>query len=102
LCREDARSDEIEVLAADADSAYVIATPRLPIAVNGAGDTTAALFYAHWLRTESTKSALELTINAIFAVLEKTVEDAAREIQLVAAQDAIANPAKRFAARKIV
>jgi pyridoxine kinase len=102
LGREDARPDEIEVLAVDADSAYVIATPRLPIVVNGAGDTTAALFYAHWLRTESTKSALELTINAIFAVLEKTAEDAAREIQLIAAQDAIANPPKRFAARKVV
>ena len=102
LCREDAQPDEIEVLAVDTDSAYVIATPRLPIVVNGAGDTTAALFYAHWLRTESTKSALELTVNAIFAVLEKTVEDEAREIQLIPAQDAIANPPKRFAARKLV
>ena len=102
LGREDARPDEIEVLAVDADSAYVIATPRLSIVVNGAGDTTAAMFYAHWLRTESTKLALELTINAIFAVLEKTAGDAAREIQLIAAQDAIANPPKRFAARKVV
>jgi pyridoxine kinase len=102
LCREDAPNDEIEVLAVDSKSAYVVATPKLPIVVNGAGDTTAALFYAHWLRTESTKSALELTVNAIFAVLEKTVEDAAREIQLIAAQDAIANPPNKFVARKIV
>jgi pyridoxine kinase len=101
LCREDARNDEIEVLAADPDSAHVIATPKLPIVVNGAGDTAAALFYAHWLRTQSTRSALELTVNAIFAVLEKTVEDAAREIQLIAAQDAIANPPKRFAAQEV-
>jgi pyridoxine kinase len=102
LCREDAPTDEIEVLAVDSDSAYIIATPKLPMIVNGAGDMTAALFYAHWLRTKSTRSALELTVNAIFAVLERTFEDAAREIQLIAAQDAIANPPNRFAARKIV
>ena len=101
LCREDGLSDEIEVLAVDPGSAYVVATPKLPIVVNGAGDTTAALFYAHWLRTQSIRSALELTVNAIFAVLEKTVEDAAGEIQLIAAQDAIANPPKRFVAREI-
>jgi pyridoxine kinase len=98
LCREDGRSDEIEVLAADRESAYVIATPRLPITVNGAGDTTAALFYAHWLRTKSIRLALELTVKAIFAVLEKTAVDGAREIQLIAAQESIVNPPKRFAA----
>ena len=98
LCREDGRSDEIEVLAADRESAYVIATPRLPITVNGAGDTTAALFYAHWLRTRSIRIALELTVNTVFAVLEKTARDGAREIQLIEAQEAIENPPKRFAA----
>jgi pyridoxine kinase len=101
LCREDAPNDEIEVFAVDLDSAYVIATPRLPIVVNGAGDTTAALFYAHWLRTQSLRAALETTVNAVFAILERTVDDAAREIQLIAAQDAIANPPKRFVARRI-
>jgi pyridoxine kinase len=102
LCREDAPKNEIEVLAVDFDSVYVIATPKLPIEVNGAGDTTAALFYAHWLRTRSLRSALELTVNAIFAVLERTVENAAREIQLIAAQEAIAAPPKRFVARAVL
>jgi pyridoxine kinase len=96
LCREDGRTDEIEVLAADLETACVITTPKLPIVVNGAGDATAALFYAHWLRTRSISVALELTINAVFAVLEKTAVDGAREIQLIGAQDAIANPPKRF------
>ena len=102
LCREDAPKNEIEVLAADFNSVYVIATPKLPIEVNGAGDTTAALFYAHWLRTRSLRTALELTVNAIFAVLERTVENATREIQLIAAQDAIATPPKRFVARAVL
>jgi pyridoxine kinase len=99
LCRED--GNEIEVLAADLDSAYVVTTPKLPIVVNGAGDATAALFYAHWLRSQSISLALELTVNAIFAVLEKTVEDGTPEIQLVAAQEAIADPPKRFISRAI-
>jgi pyridoxine kinase len=98
LCRADAPKDEIEVVAVDFDSAYVIATPKLPIAVNGAGDTTAALFYVHWLRTHSLRIALELTVNAVFAILERTVKDAAHEIQLISAQDAIATPPKRFVA----
>jgi pyridoxine kinase len=102
LCREDSRTDEIEVLVADRQSAYVISTPKLPITVNGAGDATAALFFAHWLRNRSISRSLELTVNAIFAVLERTAEDAAREIQLIAAQDSIANPPKRFFARKLV
>jgi pyridoxine kinase len=101
LCREDGRGDEIEVLAADLESAYVIATPKLPITVNGAGDAVAALFFAHWLRTQSIRTALDLTVNAIFAVLEKTAETGALEIQLIAAQDAIANPPRRFVARAI-
>jgi pyridoxine kinase len=101
LCREDGRSDEIEVLAADRSSAWIIATPRLPIVINGAGDMTAALFYAHWLRSRSIRLALDLTVNAVFGVLEKTAQEAAREIQLVAAQEAIANPPGRFSSRRI-
>jgi pyridoxine kinase len=102
LCREDGAKNEIEVLAAGVDSVYVIATPKLPIEVNGAGDTTAALFYAHWLCSRSLRTALELTVNAVFAVLERTVENEAREIQLIAAQDAIAAPPKRFVARTLL
>jgi pyridoxine kinase len=101
LSRTDSDPNTIEVMAVDAQSACLIATPRLPISVNGAGDATAAIFFAHWLMGDPVAVALEKTVNSIFAVLALTAEKNAREIQLVAAQDQIANPPARFKAQKI-
>jgi pyridoxine kinase len=101
LLRSDSAPNMIEVLAADKESAYLIATPRLPLAVNGAGDATAAIFFAHWLMSEPLPVALEKTVNAIFAVLELTAERNAREIQLIGAQDQIAHPPVRFQAVRV-
>ena len=101
LRRSDRPADEIEILAVDQSAAYTITTPLLPLNVNGAGDTAAALFFAHWLRTGSTREALQLTVNTIFEVLEATVAAGAREIQLIATQDAIANPPARFTAQRV-
>ena len=98
LSRTDGDPNQIEVLAADAQSACLIATPRLPLAVNGAGDATAAIFFAHWLRGNPLAVALEKTVNSVFAVLALTAEKNAREIQLVAAQDQIADPPAKFRA----
>ena len=101
LSRADSDPNTIEVMAVDGQSACLIATPRLPISVNGAGDATAAIFFAHWLMGDPVAVALEKTVNSIFAVLALTAERNAREIQLVAAQDQIANPPARFKAQKI-
>jgi pyridoxine kinase len=101
LSRADSDPNTIEVMAVNAQSACLIATPRLPISVNGAGDATAAIFFAHWLMGDPVAVALEKTVNSIFAVLALTAEKNAREIQLVAAQDQIANPPARFKAQKI-
>jgi pyridoxine kinase len=101
LSRADSDPNTIEVMAVDGQSACLIATPLLPIAVNGAGDATAAIFLAHWLMGNPLAVALEKTVNSIFAVLALTAENNAREIQLVAAQDQIANPPTRFKAVKV-
>jgi pyridoxine kinase len=101
LSRKDSDPNTIEILAVDQESAYLVATPRLPLSINGAGDATAAIFFAHWLRGEPLSAALEKTVNAIFAVLELTTERNAGEIQLVAAQEQIAHPAAKFRAIKI-
>ena len=78
LRRRDASGDRIEMLAVDADGAFVVETPLLPVNVNGAGDMTAALFFAHWRKSGSIQAALELTTAAVFAVLEATAEAGAR------------------------
>jgi pyridoxine kinase len=101
LRRQDAADDLIEVLAVDGSDAYLVGTPLLPLNANGAGDMTAALFLAHWLRTGSIREALERTVAAVFAVLEATVRAGEREMQLIDAQEAIANPERRFLATKV-
>jgi pyridoxine kinase len=101
LRRPDARSDRIEMLAVEENRAYLVETPLLPLAVNGAGDMTAALFFAHWLKSGSVRDALEVTAAAVFTVLEATVKSDTREIQLIAAQEGIANPERRFPAEQV-
>lgn len=98
---QDASADSTEMLAVDSNGAFTIETPLLPVNVNGAGDMTAALFLAHWRKSGSIQTALELTTAAVFAVLEVTAETGAGEIQLIEAQGSIVNPSRRFKARQI-
>ena len=53
-----ADADEIAMLAADDDGAWLVATPRLPLLADGAGDLAAALFLGYWLRRRDASSAL--------------------------------------------
>ncbi len=97
----DSSPDTLDVVAVSDAGAWVVTTPLLPIAPNGGGDVTAALYLAHLHTTGSPARALELTTSAVFAVLEATLAAGTREIQLVAAQDAIASPTSRFEARRL-
>ncbi|HET7280363.1 MAG TPA: pyridoxal kinase PdxY [Dermatophilaceae bacterium] len=90
--------DTIEMLAVDGSGAWVVSTPLLPISVNGAGDLTAALFLAHLLETGSAATALARTASSVWSVLEETARSGQREIQIVAAQEAIARPSMQFEA----
>ena len=101
LTRSDAPADSIEMLAVSGEGAWIVATPRLPLTVNGSGDITAALFLAHWLRSGDPGTALGRTAGTVFAVMEATHKSGKREIQIVAAQDAIATPPERFEVRRI-
>jgi pyridoxine kinase len=101
LRRHDAGGDRIEMLAVDSGGAYLVETPLLPVDVSGAGDMTAALFFAHWRKSGSVQTALELTAAAVFAVLEATAATGAREIELIRAQESIANPVRRFVAVQV-
>jgi pyridoxine kinase len=95
----DVPDGSLEMVAVSDEGAWAVTTPLLPISPNGAGDVTAALYLAHLLTTGSPARALEHTAASIFAVLEATLAAGTREIQLIAAQDAIADPPKRFAAK---
>ncbi len=103
LHRDEAADGGIEMLAAGGDGAWLVRTPMLALdpAPNGAGDLVAALFLAHYLETRDPGSALERAAAAIFAVLEATRQAGSREMQLVAAQDQLAAPPRRFEARRV-
>jgi len=101
LDRDDAPGDSVEMLAVEADAAWLVATPRLPLSVNGAGDAVAALFLGHFLRTGEAGLALGATASSIFAILEATQRAGMRELQLVAAQDELVAPRRRFAAERV-
>jgi pyridoxine kinase len=92
---------EIAMLAAGDDGAWLVATPRLPILAHGAGDLTAALFLGHYLTSRDVAAALGDTASAVHAVLEETVRRGAAELQIVAAQDALAAPPQRFRPQRI-
>jgi pyridoxine kinase len=92
----DTPADTLDMIASDGLALWRLRTPKLPIAVNGAGDLVAALFFFHWLRTGSTAEALASAGAAVYAVVAATAAAGSRELEVVAAQDAIARPPRSF------
>lgn len=101
LTLADAPADRIAMLAATSEGAWRVSTPRLPIAANGAGDLTAALFLAHVLKTRDAAVSLAATASAVHGVLEKTLECGALELAIVAAQEALVAPPHHFSVERI-
>lgn len=91
--------DEIGMIAVDDSGAYLIRTPRLPLVAKGTGDVTAALFLAHL--PAGIELALARVASSVFAILAATVQAGSREIRLVQAQDAIADPPEEFAVTRL-
>ena len=77
---------------------WIVRTPRLDIAANGAGDAIAALFFVHYLSTRSARAALERAASSVYGLLRRTAEAGSREILTVAAQDEFVSPTWTFAA----
>jgi pyridoxine kinase len=97
----DTPPDAIDLVASDAAGRFRVRTPKLPIAVNGAGDAIAALFFAHVLRTNSAAEALSRAASSVFGLLRRTAEAKSREILLIDAQDEFVKPGRVFAAEPI-
>ena len=101
LYADETPKDAIDMLASDNTGCFRLRTPKLPLAVNGAGDAIAALFFAHYLRSGKIEQALSAAGSAILGVLAKTAEAGSREMQLVAAQDEIVTPSRVFEAERL-
>jgi pyridoxine kinase len=92
--------DALTVLAVTAGGGWRIDSPRLPFAPepSGTGDLLAALLFGHLLAGRPLAEALALAVSGLHAVLERTRAEGRRELALVAAQAAMIDPPRRFAA----
>jgi pyridoxine kinase len=91
----------IDLLAGDADGFWRVRTPRLSVAVNGAGDAIAALFLVHYARSGSAPTALGEAAASVYGLLKRTAEAGSREILTVEAQDEFVSPTTRFPVEEV-
>jgi pyridoxine kinase len=92
---------EVAMLAFDRQGAWRVATPRLPIVANGAGDLTAALFLGYYLRNHDVPEALGKAANAVQAVLSETARRRRPELALIPAQKHLVDPPQQFAVDRV-
>ena len=88
--------DSLAMVAVSEDGAWSVRTPLLPVNPPGAGDLTTAVFLANLLNGHDLVAALARTTSSVFAVVEATAASGRREMQIVAQQDAIADPPMQF------
>lgn len=96
VLQPDRPADTIEMLAVHGDGAWIVRTEHLPIKCNGSGDVTAALFTTHLLQTGDPAEALGRTASSVWDLVKRTLDSGRRELQLVQAQEEIANPRMQF------
>jgi pyridoxine kinase len=101
LHTDETPTDAIDLVASDSSGRFRVRLPKLPISINGAGDVIAALFFAHYLRTNVAAEALSRAASSIFGLLKRTADAGGREILLVDAQDEFVTPGRVFAAERI-
>jgi pyridoxine kinase len=93
--------DAIAMLALGEPGGFWVTTPRLPLVANGAGDLAAALFLGYYLRTRDAAEALAAMASSVYAVIEATARAGVPELALIAAQEALVAPPRRFSPQKI-
>ena len=84
------------------EGAWLVSTPRLALhpLPNGMGDVFSATLLGRLLAGQALQKALELATATLYALVEQTA-DGARDLPLVAAQEQIVAPGKRFVARQL-
>ena len=101
LMLDDTPEDALDMLAGDEAGFWRLRTPKLPIAVNGAGDLFAALFFIIGSRRRGTREALSRAASSVHAIVTATEAAGSRELALIAAQDELVRPSRLFAAEAV-
>ena len=92
----DTTKKDLNVLVVDNKNEYLLTTPRLPIALNGTGDLTSALFTYFYSIHQKINIALEETISRVYSIIAKTYEANSKELVLIESQDQLVTPKYRF------
>ena len=102
LATPDIADSELGTLAVNGQGAWLVTTPRLALnpLPNGMGDVFSATLLGRLLAGQPLPQALELATATLYALVGQTAEGA-RDLPLVAEQEQIVAPAKRFVARQI-
>ena len=93
--------DAVELLAASPREVHLLRMPLLAFSPNGAGDLIAALFLFHILGGGGLRAALERAGSATWGILAHTLRVGSAELSLVAAQQELVSPTRRFDAASL-
>jgi pyridoxine kinase len=96
VARRDGPPDEIEMVAVDAQGAWLVSTPRLPRTFTGSGDVTAAIFVATLLRAWDLPRSLAHTAAVVYGILKITNDMRRSELAVIAAQEELIHPSHAF------
>ncbi len=94
-------AEAIDLVACDAAGCHRVRTSKLAVAAHGAGDLTAALFFAQYLQSGSASEALSRAAASIFGILSRTADLGSPEIALIEAQDELVKPSTVFRAEPL-
>ena len=102
LATPDIADSELGTLAVNGEGAWLVTTPRLALhpLPNGMGDVFSATLLGRLLAGQPLPQALELATATLYALVGQTAQGA-RDLPLVAEQEQIVAPTKRFVARQI-
>jgi len=98
---DDTPHDALDLVVSEKGQFFRIRTPKLNLTLSGTGDTIAALFFVHYLRTRCVKTALSKATSSVYGLLKKTEEAQAKEILLISAQEEITTPSYSFEAEAV-
>ncbi len=98
---DDTPEDSLDLVAVSGEGAWRTRTRRLDVVPAGAGDLTTAVFLANLLDGRPLDEALARTTSSVFAVIEETAVAGEKELQIVAAQDRLAEPRLEFTAEQL-
>ena len=90
--------NDLTTLAVGASGAWQVTTPLIAHPANGAGDLFAALFLGRYLMRRDLADALDRATSSVHAVIVRSAAAGARELALIAAQDELVEPRRRFGA----